>query len=193
MIIWAVWQKLKWHLEISTDTPLASLSDSRSQQPISFLIKRFRSSWGFCLVARMITCSRGRSRATTHACDLWPCQFLVTAISNIKKYLDIQWKFLPEFRGIFWYYVFRGMKSDFNPCPNLSLSYKMKTIHPLEKQLSIINIDLKSVLKVFESKGPPLIDLRMIVNLGCTINRSGFKFETHFGIRLRATTPFWRK
>ena len=29
--------------------------------------------------------------------------------------------------------------------------------NPLEKQLSIINIDSKSVLKVFESKGPPLI------------------------------------
>ena len=73
---------LDWH-----GTPLASLSDSRSQQPISFIIKHFRSSWGFCLAARMITCSRGKSRATTHACDSRLWQFLVTAISNIKNNL----------------------------------------------------------------------------------------------------------
>ena len=92
-IILAVWQKLKCRLEISTDTPLVSLFDSRTQQPISFLIKHFRSSWGFCLAARIITCSKGKSLATTYACDSRSWQFLVTAISNIKKYLVMQWKF----------------------------------------------------------------------------------------------------
>ena len=103
---------LDWH-----GTPLASLSDSRSQQPISFLIKHFRSSWGFCLATRMITCSRGKSRATTHACDSRPWQFLVTRFQTSKNILTYNGnsKFLPEFRWIFWYYVFRGIKSDFNP------------------------------------------------------------------------------
>ena len=87
MIIWAVWQKLKCRLEISTDTPLVSLFGSWTQQPINFHIKHFRSSWGFCMAARMITCSRGKSRATTHVCDSRLWQFLVTAISNIKNNL----------------------------------------------------------------------------------------------------------
>ena len=75
MIIWTVWQKLKCHLEISTGSPLASLSDSRSQQPISFLVQHFRSSWGFCLALRMITWSRDFPATsdvdTAHTCDPW--------------------------------------------------------------------------------------------------------------------------